>query len=990
MSHGIDRRKFLKIIGIGGATAALTSCAKGPTDKLIPYLVAPEDIVPGVSTWYATVCRECPAGCGMLVRTREGRAVKVEGNPSHPINRGRLCARGQSSIQGLYNPDRIRQPLRRTGSNTFEPITWDEAGKLLGEKLGAIKSAGVSDRIAFITPLVTGSLDQLIQEWMAAFGGGRRLAYEPFAYEPIRAANRLVFGIDSIPEYRAGEAEVLMSFGADLLETWISNVEYAAAFGEMHTLRNGKIGKFIHVEPRMSLTGANADQWVAIKPGTEALLAAAMIHAIIEEGLTSTGVSRADIEQIKSWASPYTPETAASLTDVSAGRIRDLARTFAKASPGLAIGGGVAVTGQNATATAAAINLLNYVCGNVGRTIRFGPNASLAKVNTFAEAAEMARAMKAGNFDAVFIYDTNPAFNLPPSADFVASLKKVPFVVSFSSYQDETAAHAHLVLPVNTPLECWGDYEPRAGIRGLMQPAMQPVFDTKALGDLLLSLIAQADQVPEGQSVSANFHDYVQERWKEIHQRVAPEQEFRLFWEQALRRGGLWEQPPASAVQLKREAISSLPSLAPSTDGGGTNELHLMMYPSSHYFDGRGANRPWLQEIPDPMTKIVWDSWAEMHPKTAERMGLAEGDVIAIKSAQGQIELPVHRYQHIRPEVVAVPIGQGHTHFGRYAEGRGANPINLLASSAEKFSGGLAWFSTKVQITRTGRTSSLITTEGSSTQAGRGIAQIVPLQEALLVKHDENTEAPAPDFYPEHEHKDHRWGMAIDLQSCIGCNACVAACYAENNIAIVGKEQMALRREMSWLRIERYFEGSDDQPDTRFIPMLCQQCDNAPCEPVCPVYATTHSGEGLNEMVYNRCVGTRYCSNNCPYKVREFNFFDYQWAEPLNWQLNPDVTVRTKGVMEKCTFCVQRIAEGKDRAKDEGRAVRDGEVTPACVQTCPTQAIVFGDLKDAKSRVTAMSENPRRYKVLEVLNTKPAITYLKKIRQDAEGWTNNR
>ncbi|MBI3951501.1 MAG: molybdopterin-dependent oxidoreductase [Acidobacteria bacterium] len=983
IKQDVNRRDFLKIIGIGGASAALANCTERPSDKLIPYLVPPDNIVPGIAAWYATVCRECPAGCGMLVRTREGRAVKVEGNPLHPVNRGRLCVRGQASLQGLYNPDRIRQPLRKVGSGEPQSISWEEGEKLLVEKLKELRSAGKIDRMAFLTPLITGSLDRLVTDGLAALGGGRRVMYEAFAYEPLRAANRITFGREAIPEYKIDEAEALISFGADFLETWISNVDYAGAFRNMHALRNGKIGKFIHVEPRMSLTAANADEWVMIRPGTEALLALGMIHATLKEGMAASSVPAADIERVRGWVAPYTPEMVAGRTDVPADRVRRLARAFAQAKPGLALSSGVATSGRNATATAVAVNLLNYVTGNVGQTVRFGADAGLGKVSTFADMLSLTQAMSAGNVDVLLIYDINPLFTLPRSTNFAAALERVPFVVSFSSFMDETTAQADLILPTHTPLESWGDYEPRAGVRGLMQPTMPPVFDTKPLGDVLLSVIKQVDETAQEKFAWETFQAYLQDAWKEAHQTTAPDKDFRVFWEESLRRGGVWESKPAEPVQLALTSLDAA-SIEPAFEGGAGQELHLMVYPSPHHFDGRGANKPWLQEITDAVTKIAWDNWVEVHPDTAHRLGLAEGDVVTISSAHGQVELPVHLYWYIRPDTVAIPLGQGHTQYGRYAQGRGANPAALLPAQSEAASGGLAWFSTKVQLAKTGRVHQLVSSEGSQTQEGRGIAQVVSVEEAL--RHERHKEEEhVPDMYPEHEHKDHRWGMAIDLQSCIGCNACVAACYAENNLAIVGKEEMRLRREMGWIRIERYYEGSPERPDTRFIPMLCQQCDNAPCEPVCPVYATMHNDEGLNAMVYNRCVGTRYCSNNCPYKVRQFNFFEYTWPEPLNWQLNPDVTVRSKGVMEKCTFCVQRIAEVKDRAKDEKRPVRDDEITPACAQTCPTEAIIFGDLKDPQSWVSQRSQDARRYRVLEVLNTKPAITYLKKVRQDERG-----
>ncbi|MEE9235662.1 MAG: molybdopterin-dependent oxidoreductase [Candidatus Acidoferrales bacterium] len=974
----VDRRGFLKILGVTGAGVALSGCTQGAPEKLIPYVIPPENIIPGVASWFATVCRECPAGCGLLVRNREGRAVKVEGNPEHPVNRGRLCIRGQASLQGLYNPDRLRQPLRRRGPG-FTDIPWEEAEKFLAGKLAELRAQGKAERIALITPLVTGSLDALIEEWRAALGIERRLVYEPYAYEPLRAANRLTFGRQAIPEYRFDEAEVLLSFGADFLETWLSNVEYARGFKQMHTPRPGRTGKFIHVESRMSLTAANADSWIRVRPGTEGFLAAGMLHVILSEGLAMPGLPAGEARRIRDWVSEFSPQEVAARTGVSAEEIRRLARLFAGADPGLAVGGGVAASGPNATATLVAVNFLNYVTGNVGRTVVFGPDSSLGQVSSFSEMQELSKAMAAGEIEALLFFDVNPVFTLPPAAGFAAGLEKVPLVASFSSFLDETTARAHLVLPSSTPLESWGDYEPRRGLHGLQQPAMPPVFDTKALGDILLSLAKQLGEEVAAKFHWENFHAYLQDQWRALQREHAPEKDFTAFWEEALRRGGVWAPAGPEKVRLSSRAFSL--RLESVEFEGESSAWPLLAYPSLHYFDGRGANRPWLQEVPEPLTKVVWDNWVEIHPETARRLGIARGDVVQLTSPHGTIELPALPYEGIHPEAVAVPIGQGHREYGRTAQGRGANPIELLSATAEPASGGQAWLSVKVQLQKTGRRMPLVSTAGSEHELKSEIAQVIPLAEAFRIAEEPEDRQAIPELYPEHDHPDYRWGMVIDTHACIGCNACVAACYAENNLAIVGKPQVARRREMAWIRIERYFDGRRSQPQS-FVPMLCQHCDNAPCEPVCPVYATYHNPEGLNVQVYNRCVGTRYCANNCPYKVRRFNWFDFEWPEPLPLQLNPDVTVRSKGVIEKCTFCVQRIQTAKDQAKDDGRKVRDGEVVPACVQTCPTEAIVFGNLKDTNSRVSRLARTPRRYRVLEELNTKPAITYLKKVVQE--------
>jgi molybdopterin-containing oxidoreductase family iron-sulfur binding subunit len=976
----IKRRDFLKILGFASAAAAGCN-PREATRKLVPMVIPAEEIIPGVANWYATVCRECPAGCGMLAKVREGRAIKVEGNPSHPINAGSLCARGQASLQGLYNPDRIRQPLRRDASGNFHPISWEEGEKFLAERLSAIRFLGKASRIAFLTHRVTGSLERLIGEWLQALGSKRWLFYEAFAYEPLTEANRICFSQDSIPEYRVDEAEFLLSFGADFLETWISPVEFARAFSNMRKPRNGKMGHFVYVGPRLSLTAANADEWIAPKPGTELFLALGMVHLILRERIR-VNLPSSEAEQLWKIVEPYDSEKVAELTDMSAGKVRNLARAFAQARTRLALGGGITTSGSNATVTAVAINLLNYVAGNVGKTIRFDSKTNGRKMASLSSMVTLTDQMKRGDVEILLLHGVNPTFTLPVASGFTEALKRVPLIVSFSSFMDETTERAHLILPDHTPIESWGDYSPREGIYGLMQPVMQPIFQTKAVGDVLLSVAKQVDESMAKRLGQEKFYDYLRDRWREIHRRVAPNTGFESFWQEALKKGGVFKESAGQAPRLDSQVVNFKFPIEESRFEGDEASPVLIPYPSPYFFDGRGANKPWLQELPDPLTTIVWDSWVEIHPETAQKLKISNGDLLTLESPNGKIQAPAYLYAGVRRDVAALPIGQGHSSYGRYATGRGANPIDLLSPVPEVPSGGMMWSSTRVKITKTGKRQPLVMTAGSDRQHGRGIAQAIPLAALSAKQEVKGEEKKVPQIYPSHNHPKHRWGMAIDLNACVGCNACVTACYAENNLPVVGKELVAKSREMSWIRIERYFEGDAENPKPVFLPMLCQQCGYAPCESVCPVYATYHTSEGLNAQVYPRCIGVRYCENNCPYKVRRFNWFTYTWPEPLNLQLNPDVTVREVGVTEKCTFCVQRIRAAKDRAKDEGREVRDGEIVPACAQSCPAEAIVFGDLKDPESKVAKLSRESRRYRVLEHLNTEPAITYLKKVKRE--------
>jgi len=986
MTDSIDRRRFLKVLGVTGAgAAALSSCGIGPepTERLIPYLIQPEDQIPGTATYYATTCRECAAGCGVRVRVREGRAGKLEGNPDSPINRGRLCARGQAALQGLYNPDRIAHPMVRNASGTFEDIDWDGALQRLAAKVSESRGKG----IVFLTGAERSSFGDLVDEWMKQVGG-RRMSYEPFAFEAVRAGNRMAFGTATLPSYDFANAKYLLSFGADFLDTWLSPVEFQNGFSHAHAFDAGRpasMAKFVYVGPRLSLTGMNADEWIAARPGTEGMLALAMAHVIMSQHLARLP---ADASRLVGLLSSYSPRAIAQLIGIDQETIVRLAREFARSGGGLAVAGGMAMQYPNGAEIVAAVNILNYVVGAVGTLVKFGADLAIGATNTFAELATLTSDMAAGRVALLFVHGTNPAHSLPGA--FQQALGKVGYKVSFSSYLDETAAACDLILPDHHPLEQWGESRPRAGVTALQQPVVQPVFDTHPTGDLILKLAGK----------SGTFEDYLQGKWRTRHSAG-----FDQYWMDSLAKGGIYGEAPTRAVRLAD--VSKIGFSAPAALAALADQVQqVVVFPHPALHDGRGANKPWLQELPDPVSKIAWHSWVEVHPDTAAKWGLATGDFLLLKSPFGATKFPAWITRSVRPDVLAVPTGQGHTAYGRYAKDRSANPFELLGALANEYGG--RTFLVQASATKTGEHRKIVTTEGSPRERGRGTVEVLGLARAKSLHpgdapfHHEETPEYAGDavaWWAERQHEkaeignykgeQPRWGLAIDLSKCTGCAACVTACYAENNIATVGEELMQRGREMAWMRLERYWLTDEHGEPQGAVnsPMLCQQCGNAPCEPVCPVYAAYHTPDGLNGQVYNRCVGTRYCSNNCPYKVRYFNWYNYAerggeydaFPEPLSMLLNPDVTVREKGVMEKCTFCVQRIRGAQNQARLENRNVRDGDIVTACQATCPSEAIVFGDLNDRHSRVYELAGNPRGYHVLAGLNTKPAITYLARV-----------
>jgi len=999
MTDGIKRRDFLKVLGVGGASATLTGCSTGDVERLLPYVVAPEEITPGVATWYTTACSGCSAGCGMWVRTREGRAVKVEGNPDHPVSEGGLCSRGHATLQHLYNADRFAGPMLREGDRLRQG-TWDEAERLLAARLrGRAEGQGV----LFIGGHTGPSLDALIGDFVSVVGA-ERVTYDAVSDAPLREAVRIAYGTAELPEYDIASARLLFSFGNDFIESGASPVAHQKGFARMSAVdADGEKGRLVYFGARLSLTGMNADEWIPVQAGSEAAIALGMASVIAEEGAAGP---------YQNLLQSYTPAVAAAAAGVSEATIRDLAARFAaERGSGLALGPSAGVHHRNATAAHLAVLILNEVAGNVGSTVRYGTGVNAA-TSSYADMERAIGLMASGSVGVVFVHGANPAYSLPEASGFSDAFRQVPFKVSFASAPDETTAHADLVLPDRHFLEAWGDSSPRAGLVTIQQPVMQnvPLFDSKQAGDVLLAVAAHL----ELDLGAATFYEYLRGRHQAAH--TAADGDFETAWRTALRTGFVQRAAATAAAPQLRAPDAALTFDTPLFDGDG--DLTLVVHPSARFGGGEFSNSPWLLELPDPVSKITWHSWLEMNPVTADARGIREGDIVRVASPHGEVEVPVWTYPGIREDTVALAMGGGHTDMGRWATGKGINAVTLLPSAAEQPSGALVTVATTVTVTPTGQRRRLATIAGSDLQYDRPIAPAVafadlghadeehaagghhgPLMELQGVGGFVPVDAQGgrPEAFPlpgaqygdyANAHEGPRWAMAIDLDKCTGCSACVTACQSENNIPWVGEDQVQMGRDMNWIRLERYYEHIDatqaSHVDVRFLPMLCQHCGNAPCEPVCPVFATYHTPEGVNAQIYNRCVGTRYCANNCPYKVRVYNWYRYtdeNVPEPMHWQWNPDVTVRTNGIMEKCSFCTQRIRDAQNRAAlENGRDVRDGEIVPACEQSCPAEAIVFGNIRDPNSRVAQVVENERTYRVLDAfINTQPAVNYLKKV-----------
>ena len=950
---GTSRRTFLKTLGVVGAASGLSACQN--PEHILPLLVPDPRQEAGRPQFFATVCRECPAGCGMVVKVNDGRPTKAEGNPDHPVNRGKLCLRGQTALQGLYNPDRIRQPLLRDAHGKLQPLGWPDALARWQRELAAIQREGSAGRIAWLGQIETGSMDRLIRTWMANQGAPPPLYYEYFSHDALRQAFAITHGAAVVPAYHIADARYLLSFGAEFLETWISNVEFAGDFAAMHSLGHTPTpARVVCVGPRLNLTAANADEYWPAHPGTEHLLAWALLRLVMDRTRTSprlpAGVVLPELD----------PRQVAQSSGIAFDAIERAADRLLAARPSLVLGPGYGNDHRGALACQIAVNLLNDLLGNTGVTVVPGTPHALTGVATQAEVLELFARAHSGGVRMLLLHHANPAYHHPQLS---AALQPIPFKVSFATWMDETTQHADLILPDHHFLESWGDYAPRAGVTGILQPARVPLYDTRPTGDVLLAA--------EGMS----FADWLRNAWQR-QLGGAP------AWNALLSKGVTPGDAPGAHPPLPPTPAAPvpLPGQAAAFDGDGDYDYYLAVFPSIQFFDGRQANRSWAQEIAEPLSKLVWDGWCELHPDTAQKLGFKANDVVRLRSPHGTAEFPLFITTWIRPDTVGVLMGQGHTNFGMWANGRGDLVHKLQSANVPP--GLWSAQTVKVRLEATGRRRDLANLQVERLQRDKKMALAVPLDLAATPAAKETLE-PFSLYHYHHPYQTHRWGMAIDLSSCIGCNACQAACYAENNIAIWGRSSSLSHREMTWIRVE-LFEGDAAHPsaamnpDLRFLPIPCQQCGNAPCEYVCPTFASYHTDEGLNGQVYNRCVGTRYCSNNCIYKVRRFNWYTPQWPQPLDQQLNPQVTVRSKGVMEKCTFCIQRISAVELDARTNHAAMRDGDIQTACQQSCPTDAIVFGDLLDPASRVVKLAALDRAYGLMADENTYPAVSYLKR------------
>jgi len=934
------RRDFLKILGFTASYAALASSCEMPVRKAIPYLNQPEEVKPGIANFYASSYYDGHEYCSILVKTREGRPIKIEGNNLSAVTKGGTSARVQASVLSLYDTARLQGPMKDKSG-----IEWETVDDEIVSKLNEIRVAG--GNITLLTnTVISPSTKKAIEGFISAYPGTEWIQYDNISYSAIDDANEANFGLRAIPSYHFDKAEVIVGFNADFLGNWLSPVEYTKQYSRSRSLMNGNdvLSKHIQYESYMSLTGSNADARVSIRPSDELVVLLNLYNELAGE---------AQMEKVQVRKSPVDVIAVAEELKEHMGR-------------------SLVVSGTNDFHIQSTVNAINYLLGNYGETIDLNNTFNLYKGDD-QEMEQLTLRMESGDVDALICYGVNPVYDFVSAKRFTGGMKNVGLTVSFSPVMDETASLCQYVLPDNHYLESWNDAEPKKNHFSLYQPTIPKIFNTRQ---------AQQSMLIWGGS-KKDYLGFMKSFWKEnIFTQQNLISSFDHFWNQCVH-DGIYALPAEEQVQ---------PAFAPQDLTEGNTATHdgweLVIYEKMSLGDGRNANNPWLQEMPDPISSAVWDNYVCIAPSDAEELGLKNEDVVLV---DGDIKLPVYVQPGQAKRTIGIACGYGRTSAGRVADGIGKNVFHLqeVKNGYRQLAGKKISFE---QVA--GETYPLALTQVHNTMEGRAIVRETTLEEwkkdpkSGNEMHKDILELnlslyEVPDFDGYH------WGMAINLNACTGCGACVIACQAENNVAVIGKEEVKNRRIMHWIRIDRYYSDEADNPEVTHMPVMCQHCDNAPCENVCPVAATPHSNEGLNMMAYNRCIGTRYCMNNCPYKVRRFNWFEYSDNEefPYNFSneqeklvLNPDVTVRSRGVVEKCSLCTQRIQDVKLKAKLENRTIREGELKTACQQACPGDAIVFGDMNDKNSEISKLLVNPRTYQLLEQLHTLPSVSYVTKVR----------
>lgn len=987
-----SRRDFLKYLGFSTAAAVAAASCETPVRRAIPYVNKPADMIPGVADYYATTFVSGGEVIPVVAKVRDGRPIKIAGNTLCSYTKGGTSNRAQASVLDLYDTARLRHPMASGSAVSFEAID-----KMISDEVAGL---GAAPLVLLTSTITSPTTKQIITEFLAKYPGSRHVQFDAASYSGLLLANEATYGQRVIPTYHFENAKVVVSIGADFLGTWLNPVEYQRGYttGRKINQNNPEMSKHYHFEGMMSMTGANADERFTHRPSETGVVAAALLSAVNGQGAAgASGKLKAGIEKVAA--------------ELIANR-----------------GKALVVCGSNNTGIQIIVNAINEAIGANGTTINF-TTPLLTSQSIDADIVTLVSDMEAGRVGGLLVFGANPVYEYYDGAKFANALKRVKLTVSFNERKDETTALCKYTLPASNYLESWGDAEPKPGYIGLMQPTINPLFETRQLQDSLLKLAGNAT------AYDVYFRNYWTTKLGTAD-----------AYNKALQDGVIEPPSPATTAPAAFNSAGVAAAVTAAAALKKTSGLEVVIYQKCSLGDGKHGNNPWLLELPDPITRATWDNYAMVSPQFAikefqidisKRKDTDDYEVepgkpvIELTIGGKKVELPILIIPGMHADTIAIAVGFGRSRdigkavWDMDGGSLGKNAYPLLTFNGSTFD----WYATGVTAVKTGREYRIAQVQVHDRLEGRHeVVREITFDD---FKKNPKTIWEARDkelsawgglanfekdgtIYPVHERPGVKWGMSIDLNSCFGCGACVVSCNAENNISVVGKHEVARYHDMHWLRIDRYFSGDPHDPEsiqTVFQPMPCQHCDNAPCENVCPVAATSHSAEGINQMIYNRCIGTRYCANNCPYKVRRFNWADYTGADsfadnqrPLvdagkldevvmmmnddltRMVLNPDVTVRSRGVMEKCTFCVQRTQDGKLKAKKENRMLQDSDVKTACQEACPADAIVFGNVHNPESEIarTRRDSNYRVFFTLEQIHTLPSVNYLAKVRNSPE------
>ena len=971
----MSRKQFLALLTASAAFAAAGCNSYRDEGEIIPYTKKPEEITPGVPNHYASTCTGCAQACGILIKTREGRPIKIDGNPDHPINRGKICPKGQAGILSLYDPYRLRGPVHGSGTGKSGNLTWNQVDEEVLRHLD--ECTRTSKEIAVLThPIHSPSTAKVLDDFKAKYPTTRFYSYELFNDENRRRAWEACYGTADLPTLEWGKAKVILSLESDFLGAEGMTIEQIREFTSGRDIMKSKdFNRLYVVEGTLSLTGANADYRLRLRPDAQLDFVLALINEIAL--LRRKGTVRGPLEAL---VSAVTLKAFADQHGLSAEVLQQLVEDLIqKAGESIVLAGDTLPTDVHI-----AVHYLNEILGNTKLYRLSERSVSFSSLTSPEDLEELVRRMKSGNVGMIVHFDANPVHHLPQGFGYAEALQSVPVTVSLVETDDETSRLCTYVLPVHQAYESWGDYKIRTGIYSLQQPVIAPLYDTRQKEAVLLMWIGG-----KGSFKETIYHEYLMSRWeKEVFPTLKRGVDFKTFWYASLHDGVVMaDEKVEGRIRFRSPAL---------TNAGFSSSAGYVVALTPNYSigDGAFANNGWLQELPHPISRVVWDNYAAISKNTAHELGVEDNSTVEVSLPHGAQTFPVLVQPGQADGLISVQLGYGRWNAGSVGSWVGSNANVLL--SKEALVGPRILSGAKVvnvqeehKLVTVQEHHSLDDTFVKDIDRKRGVIRegtVGGYEKDPKFLHHEKVEL--FDITKRVEYTGVKWAMAIDMNKCVGCQVCVASCSVENNVPVVGKDQAGRGREMQWIRIDRYYSGTADGPVPSHQPMLCQHCDNAPCENVCPVAATNHSPDGLNQMVYNRCVGTKYCSNNCPYKVRRFNFFDwheyfdngYYYEEPVNLMYNPEVTLRSRGVMEKCTFCVQRIMEARQHAVEQGRSLKGSDVKTACQEACPATAIVFGDMNDPASEISRYRAHNLGYHVLEETNARPNVTYLAKLR----------